>query len=203
MLPRVFILSSLLLAVSASGFEALAQSAKTNTKASTKPVTKTSTKTSIFSADEAKQFSNSFASPIPSKPLSGSVSLEQFRINRQAPQVGQPLGSQTGLNGMQPSLDSFQQNPTLPTMSGQVSSQSGLVDLSKDFAIKKAPYIWGLSRDGGYYDATGQIKTVIKGEDIYKYGGTFIDGTAVPSAPVITNFAKHAYRNPYYYLKKQ
>lgn len=54
-------------------------------------------------------------------------------------------------------------------------------------------YIWEQSAVGGYYDATGQNKQIIMGDQLYLYGGTFADGTPVPTTPVVCNFAGHVY----------
>jgi len=37
------------------------------------------------------------------------------------------------------------------------------------------------SRDGGYYDATGEVKATVKGNELYKYGGTMSNGRAAPT----------------------
>ena len=58
----------------------------------------------------------------------------------------------------------------------------------------KGNYIWGQSAMGGYYDGTGQIKVVVPGDELYKYGGKFMDGVEVPDYPVTVNFRQHTYR---------
>ncbi|MBX9687595.1 MAG: hypothetical protein K2X27_12885 [Candidatus Obscuribacterales bacterium] len=57
-------------------------------------------------------------------------------------------------------------------------------------------YLWGQSSAGGYYDASGQIKETVRGDELYKFGGKFMDGTAVPTTPVVCNFRGHVYK-PY------
>lgn len=57
-------------------------------------------------------------------------------------------------------------------------------------------YVWGQSAAGGYYDSTGQMPGTVMGDQLYKYGGTFMDGTHVPTSPVVCNFRGHVYK-PY------
>jgi len=48
--------------------------------------------------------------------------------------------------------------------------------------------IWQKSPFGGYYDASGNVRDVIKGNQLYRYGGTMADGmTPAPSGPVEQN----------------
>jgi hypothetical protein len=54
-------------------------------------------------------------------------------------------------------------------------------------------YIWQQSAVRGYYDATGQIKELVMGDQLFKYGGKFADGTVVPTTPVVCNFKAHVY----------
>ncbi len=54
-------------------------------------------------------------------------------------------------------------------------------------------YIWEQSANGGYYDATGQFRGLVMGDQLYRYGGKFPDGTAVPTTPVVCNFQGHVY----------
>lgn len=92
----------------------------------------------------------------------------------------------------------FAQPPILPQpapLTGNAAQMAG--EAREKAPTAKAKYIWQLSRDGGYYDATGQISVVVPGDQLYKYGGTFQDGKPVPTTPVVTNFANHAYRFPY------
>ncbi len=42
---------------------------------------------------------------------------------------------------------------------------------------------WMISKDGGYFDGTGQIKFLVPGNELYKYGGTLQDGRPVPNTP--------------------
>lgn len=102
-------------------------------------------------------------------------------------------------NGYQMDAAEFAQPPVLPQV--QTTPLAGTAQKAEP-EKKKANYVWNLSNAGGYYECTGQIKVVVPGDQLYKYGGTFIDGTAVPDTPVVTNFAGHAYRFPYV-IKKQ
>ncbi|MBX9694259.1 MAG: hypothetical protein K2Z81_17880, partial [Cyanobacteria bacterium] len=45
------------------------------------------------------------------------------------------------------------------------------------------PPNWMISKDGGYFDGTGQIKVLVPGNELYKYGGTLQDGRPVPNSP--------------------
>lgn len=103
-------------------------------------------------------------------------------------------------NGYQMDPTDFSQPPMQPAM--QPAAQPLEAAAQKEATPKKPTYVWNLSLAGGYYECTGQIKVVVPGDQLYKYGGTFIDGTAVPDAPAVTNFAGHVYRFPYV-LKKQ
>ncbi|MBY0358701.1 MAG: hypothetical protein K2W82_11915 [Candidatus Obscuribacterales bacterium] len=121
-----------------------------------------------------------------SNPLSGSVQMNRIRLNRR---YATPPA---------PNPDYYNMNPHEAVVN--VNDYAGSVMTAAPAPPpppKISNYIWGLSRDGGYYDATGQIKIVVPGDQLYKYGGTFMDGTAVPVTPVVTNFANHAYRFPY------
>lgn len=117
--------------------------------------------------------------------LSGGVRLNNMRIQRAAPLPA--YGSEFARP------DNFQSAVSTQDYMGGVS----ISPPPQQPQPPKGKYIWGLSRDGGYYDASGQIKTVIPGDQLYKYGGTFMDGQSVPTSPVVTNFAGHAYRFPY------
>ncbi len=56
----------------------------------------------------------------------------------------------------------------------------------------RSPYIWQMSRDGGYYDASGQIKGTVPGSELWRYGGVMGDEvTPVPQGPVRMNSAGH------------
>lgn len=61
-------------------------------------------------------------------------------------------------------------------------------------------HLWGQSDAGGYYDATGQMTGTIMGDELYKFGGTFTDGTPVPAYPAVCNFKGHVYKP---YVRKQ
>lgn len=58
---------------------------------------------------------------------------------------------------------------------------------------KRGNYIWQQSAVNGYYDATGQVKDLVPGDQLYLYGGKFADGTEVPFTPVVCNFKAHVY----------
>lgn len=129
-------------------------------------------------------------------PLNGDVRQDVFRIRRDGPapqaktQTLSPSGRLTG---------TIEKNKvTVPKVPTLVQS----ADYADSFATpppppvkkKRGSHVWGQSAMGGYYDATGQIKTVVPGDELYKYGGTFQDGVAVPDYPVTCNFKGHTYR---------
>ena len=60
----------------------------------------------------------------------------------------------------------------------------------------RGTYIWGQSAAGGYYDCSGKMSGTVMGDQLYKLGGTFVDGTPVPTTPVVCNFRGHVYK-PY------
>lgn len=60
----------------------------------------------------------------------------------------------------------------------------------------KASYVWGQSAAGGYYDCSGKMQGTVMGDQLFKFGGTFSDGTPVPTTPVVCNFRGHVYK-PY------
>lgn len=62
----------------------------------------------------------------------------------------------------------------------------------------KKPYIWQMSRDGGYYDASGQIKGTVPGNELWRYGGVMGDEvTPVPKGPSVQmNSAGHIKWHP-------
>lgn len=60
----------------------------------------------------------------------------------------------------------------------------------------KSTCVWGQSAAGGYYDCSGKTPGTVMGDQLYKYGGTFVDGTPVPTTPVVCNFRGHVYK-PY------
>lgn len=140
-----------------------------------------------------------------------------------APQAGkaspEAIGQAPGKsNSSKPILyGSVQHNKTIPNKQALVPQEAGLDSLvkSQDYSapfngnaaintgsIQSSPskppatYKWGQSDTGGYYDASGQIKETVMGDMLYKYGGTFMDGTQVPKMPVVCNFKGHVYK-PY------
>lgn len=66
--------------------------------------------------------------------------------------------------------------------------------------VGNGKHLWGQSDAGGYYDATGQMSGTVMGDELYKYGGTFTDGTPVPAYPAVCNFKGHVYKP---YVRKQ
>lgn len=56
------------------------------------------------------------------------------------------------------------------------------------------PPVWYPSREGGYYDGTGQIQGNIPGHMLFQFGGSLSDGRAAPNSPnVFMNQAGHLY----------
>lgn len=125
--------------------------------------------------------------------LGGAVKEEVFRVRRNSP-PGSSL-----MTGSQPRVltGTIETNkvvvPKVPTLV-ESANNSAFTPPPPPPAQKKGTYIWGQSALGGYYDATGQIKEVVRGDELYKYGGAFQDGVAVPNFPVTCNFKGHTYR---------
>lgn len=62
----------------------------------------------------------------------------------------------------------------------------------EELKARQAPYRWNISVYGGYYDASGQIPGVVRGDKLYLYGGTMSDGlTPAPRGPVSVNAQGH------------
>lgn len=58
-----------------------------------------------------------------------------------------------------------------------------------------APYIWYQSAMGGYWDASGTTKELVRADRLYLFGGKFEDGTPVPKEPITDmNALGHAFR---------
>lgn len=93
---------------------------------------------------------------------------------------------------MEPALGaSVQANDYLNPATSALSASA-----STDKKETKANFVWGQSAAGGYFDCTGQVKELVMGDQLHKYGGKFSDGTAVPTTPVVCNFKGHVYK-PY------
>jgi hypothetical protein len=68
---------------------------------------------------------------------------------------------------------------------------------TKSDTNKVPPYIWYQSALGGYYDASGTTKEVVRAERLHQFGGKFQDGTLVPRNPIPMsdiNAMGHAFR---------
>lgn len=79
---------------------------------------------------------------------------------------------------------------------GLVQNSLSATAATNETKTPKGNYVWGQSAAGGYFDATGQIKELVMGDQLFKFGGKFMDGTAVPTTPVVCNFKGHVYK-PY------
>jgi hypothetical protein len=67
---------------------------------------------------------------------------------------------------------------------------------ANDTKDKVAPYIWYQSAMGGYYDASGTTKELVRADRLHLFGGKFQDGTLVPLAPIRDyNAMGHAFRH--------
>jgi hypothetical protein len=44
---------------------------------------------------------------------------------------------------------------------------------------------WFVSREGGYYDSSGQVQGNVPGTELYRYGGTMSDGKPAPTTPQV------------------
>lgn len=59
-----------------------------------------------------------------------------------------------------------------------------------------APYIWSQSAYGGYFDASGTTKELVRANRLHLFGGKFADGTPVPKTQIRDyNAMGHAYRD--------
>lgn len=86
----------------------------------------------------------------------------------------------TKFQSLFPSLDNSQ---TMPNLSGGARH-----DKAAPIVAPKPHPIWQKSPLGGYYDASGNYRQVVKGADLYRYGGTMADGmTPAPTGPVEQN----------------
>ncbi len=79
--------------------------------------------------------------------------------------------------------------PSLDNASSQ-TNLSGAAEKAKPapVAAPKPHPVWQKSPLGGYYDASGNYREVVKGNQLWHYGGTMADGmTPAPSGPVEQN----------------
>lgn len=146
----------------------------------------------ISTSDYSETHVNTQAAGNASRPLNGQVQADTFRIRRGAP-------SNTILRGSQPAklTGTIETNKvTVPhtTLVESADYSAAFKAPAPEPPKKKGTSVWFQSRDGGYFDFTGQVKGVVRGDLLYKYGGTFQDGTEVPDYPVTVNFAGHTYR---------
>jgi hypothetical protein len=106
--------------------------------------------------------------------------------HHELPLTGNIEGDGTGFQALFPSLDNDQDRPPFPDktpLSGKAQQ-----DKTSTVAAPRPHYIWQKSPLGGYYDASGNTHDVIKGNQLYKFGGTMADGlTPAPSGPVEQN----------------
>ncbi len=136
-----------------------------------------------------------------------------FRIKRTAPVSAKPV--QKPVQDKSLLYGSVEHNKNLPPRP-QTRTQEPALDsfvTADDYASPPAPapqnntplqaaaskqasatFIWGQSADGGYFDASGQHKSNVMGDELYKYGGKFLDGSPVPTTPVVCNFKGHVYK---------
>ena len=55
-----------------------------------------------------------------------------------------------------------------------------------------SPPRWVMSKDGGYYDSTGQISGTVRGDQLFRFGGVMQNGSPAPSSPdVLMNAFGH------------
>jgi len=78
--------------------------------------------------------------------------------------------------------------PSMDSSNDPPQTLSGNAQQVKAVEPPKGHPIWQKSPLGGYYDASGSVREVIKGNQLYKYGGTMADGmTPAPSGPCEQN----------------
>jgi hypothetical protein len=156
----------------------------------------------------------------PARSLTGRIDMNVNhgnRLNRQAvvgkTDNGEGVAGASAVNkGTKPPLsgrlmDSGQAFPALSTQSGKEAPPSaglaGAVDQAEPVKPLKNPYIWQMSKFGGYYDASGQMKGTVNGAELYKYGGFMGDEvTPVPKGPVKTNQFGHFEWHPSWMKQK-
>ena len=131
------------------------------------------------------------------EPLTGDVQHDVMRIRRssnQTNQVARPLQQQRLTGTIEKNRVTIPKVPTLVESADYATSIAPPPPPPPPPKKAKGNYIWGQSAMGGYYDGTGQIKVVVPGDELYKYGGKFMDGVEVPDYPVTVNFRQHTYR---------
>ncbi|MBU6453272.1 MAG: hypothetical protein KGS72_15930 [Cyanobacteria bacterium REEB67] len=119
-------------------------------------------------------------------PSDVSAASQRPANHHELPLTGDIEGEGTRFQALFPSIDGDQ------GLSAAAAKDplSGNAQQDKTSTIKAARphYIWQKSPLGGYYDASGNTHDVIKGNQLYKFGGTMADGlTPAPSGPVEQN----------------
>lgn len=142
--------------------------------------------------DVARGLMNNYATSKLTQPpqtqgvLQGTVERTDMRIKRQQPLFQDPrFFSDVPQNGPPTNI---------------LNPQVGSVNQNALDTQARGTYVWSQSGAGGYYDATGQTKEVVPGDQLYKWGGKLQDGAVIPPYPVVCNFAKHVYRP---FIRKQ
>jgi hypothetical protein len=135
----------------------------------------------------------------PTKAAGNAGAIDQFRIRRD---------STPRLFGRIERNKDLQHNQNYQTMQAQYAAQNqmpggvqaadytGSVNTLSTQLRRLQPqskYIWQQSAAGGYYEASGAVKELVMGDQLFRYGGKFSDGTAVPTTPVVCNFKGHVY----------
>lgn len=140
------------------------------------------------------------------QPIAGSVQINDYdtssvRINRNT--------LRSGVNSTDFSGSLLPQQPQVAplldarTFQGAVNTIKRLSPLLTSGATTNstatpqvgAPYIWYQSAFGGYYDASGTTKELVRADRLYLFGGRFEDGTPVPKEPITDmNAMGHAFR---------
>lgn len=140
-----------------------------------------------------------------SRPLMGNVQMHvdpTVRIDRNrlrsgvltndfavAPLIPQqpamaPLVDSTAFKGSVNTVNPYRAAPLLQTVA------------TKSDTNKEPPYIWYQSALGGYYDASGTTKEIVRAERLHLFGGKFQDGTKVPREQIRdVNAMGHAFRS--------
>ena len=147
----------------------------------------------------------------------GSVSRDEFRIRRAAPSSNASSSSASSTPANKKLYATVEKNKVIPANKPLLPQNPVLDSLveANDYATPAPPvrsplpaaatmnapkpasrYVWGQSAAGGYFEASGAFDHTIMGDELYKYGGKFMDGTVVPTTPVVCNFKGHVYR-PY------
>jgi len=114
-----------------------------------------------------------------------SIFAQQAGTARPAAFRGNAAQDDTNFRGQTPMLD------RVFKVQDQQNQQNLFRGMAQNQGPKDAPYVWGQSVNGGYYDCTNTYKGTVPGYRLRELGGKFADGTPVPQGDVKMNEAGH------------